>query len=106
MGLRDIHATGYAHCDLKPANFMFVKDSNKIKLQVIDFGLIEVYAIDGKLLADRENCCPKGTPNYMSRNCHRGKKLSRRDDLESLMYIVITLLNGFSPWQNLTITSN
>lgn len=32
MGLRDIHATGYAHCDLKPANFMFVKDGEKVKL--------------------------------------------------------------------------
>jgi serine/threonine protein kinase len=32
MALRDIHTTGYAHCDLKPANFMFVKELDKIKL--------------------------------------------------------------------------
>lgn len=32
MALRDIHATGYAHCDLKPANFMFIKEDEKIKL--------------------------------------------------------------------------
>jgi hypothetical protein len=56
-------------------------------------------------MEDREGCCPKGTPYFMSRNCHRGKKLSRRDDLESLMYSVITILNGYSPWQNLTINS-
>jgi hypothetical protein len=39
----------------------------------------------------------------MSRNCHQRKKLTRRDDLETLMYIVIRMVNGYLPWSNLDV---
>lgn len=38
----------------------------------------------------------------MSRNCHEGKALTRRDDLESIMYIIIRCINGTLPWYNQT----
>lgn len=37
----------------------------------------------------------------MSRNAHKGLKLSRRDDLESCLYMILVLINGYSLWQGL-----
>lgn len=99
MGLRDIHNTGFVHCDLKPANIMFQPKDGKIYLKFIDFGLCEEYVLAGE--NQDEDRHPKGTPNFMSRNCHRGKKLSRKDDLESIIYIVVLMINSVLPWATL-----
>jgi serine/threonine protein kinase len=45
MGLKEIHALGFAHCDLKPDNLMFIIEQVKIRLQIIDFGLVEKFDV-------------------------------------------------------------
>ena len=34
---------------------------------------------------------------------HKGEEVGRKDDLESLMYLLLYLINGILPWQNLKL---
>jgi hypothetical protein len=44
-----------------------------------------------------------GTALFASINAHRGQDLSRRDDIESLVYTLIYLVTGSLPWKNINI---
>lgn len=50
----------------------------------------------------QSQCSRAGSCSYASINCHIGIRLSRRDDLESLMYMIVFLIRGALPWQTKT----
>jgi len=74
---------------------------------LIDFGLSKRYIDDnGKHITRTDKRPFRGTLRYCSANMHLGVENSRRDDLESLAYVLIYLAKGKLPWQNIKLEAN
>jgi serine/threonine protein kinase len=96
--IETLHNKYLLHRDIKPDNFML--GSNK-QLYLIDFGLCKRYDHAGQHI--EETCKPNksivGSVNFVSLNVHKGIEPSRRDDVESCIYVIMyLLLNGELPW--------
>lgn len=74
---------------------------------MIDYGLSKRYVDDvGRHIPRATNKGFRGTLRYASINMHQGIENSRRDDLESLGYVLVYLQKGKLPWQNLKVQRN
>lgn len=100
--LEYIHSNGMIHKDIKPENILIGHKNNKNKIYLIDFGLSNKYLIDKIThIPWKDNKQFSGTYRYSSIRNHNGSEQSRRDDLESLGYVIIYFLKGKLPWENL-----
>ena len=101
--IKNVHESGFLHRDLKPANITIGIGRRTNSVRLIDFGLAKNY----KGFTLEEHIPPEkvnqliGTQAYASINSHKCIELSRRDDLESLMYILIDLHLDWLPWLKL-----
>jgi len=101
--IEGMHDHGYLHRDIKPSNFaMGRQPENRDWCFLIDFGLARRYVLpSGDIRTARESAGFRGTARYASINSHLSKELSRRDDLWSLLYMIIEFLKGSLPWSNI-----
>ncbi|KAL9617720.1 MAG: hypothetical protein Q9160_007494 [Pyrenula sp. 1 TL-2023] len=102
--LRDIHKAGYIHRDIKPENFLLGLGHEGNTVYMTDLGLASPYLSQpasqtASLNPDRQHRLV-GTCHYASIKAHMDAAPSRRDDLESLGYMVVYFLKGSLPWEH------
>ena len=92
--LEHIHKKYYIHRDIKPDNFLMGIGPNNKFLYIIDLGFAKPYR-DLSTLAHipmTKGQGITGTSRFASINTLSGYTQSRRDDLESLAYVIIYLM--------------
>ena len=95
--LDNVHGAFIVHSDIKPDNFMV--DERK-RVVLIDFGLSSLYYnVERDVYKDNKPCEHLiGSPKFASYNLHVGHSVSPRDDLMSLVYMMISLFGKQIPW--------
>lgn len=98
-----LHSRHLIHRDIKPANFVIGTGDQAANIFCVDFGLSKRYRHPKNLhhIPHRDGRSLTGTPRYASINNHLGIEQSRRDDLESIGYVLVYFLKGTLPWQGL-----
>lgn len=97
--LKNIHNNGFIHRDIKPDNIMIDFKLNEMNIHIIDFGLCKPYLNNNVHIPIKKVSGLIGSNNYASVNAHKFVELSRRDDLESVCYILLFLYSELM-WQN------
>ena len=104
--LRTIHDKGLIHRDIKPENFLLGLNSLNKQIYIIDFGFCKSYLINGQHIPFGKIHNLIGSNNYASINSHKLCELSRRDDLESLGYMLFYFYLGNLKWNNYNIDNS
>ena len=103
--IKRVHDKHIIHRDIKPDNFTMGLNALSNHLYLIDFGLAKKYRSSKTLEQYPLKTGKKltGTARYASVNALGGVEQSRRDDLESIAYVLVYLVKGSLPWQGLPI---
>ena len=104
--IKSIHQKNYLHLDIKPLNFLLGNPDNSI-IYIIDFGFAKKYRSSrtGRHSLLVKNKFFRGNLRFSSINTMKGIEPSRRDDLESLGYMLIYLYTQSLPWYNVNCTN-
>ena len=90
--IKVLHENQLLHRDIKPSNFLFGLEKDTNKLYLVDFGFSKRYIYNGTHIQEKKLTKIVGSLNFVSLNIHNYIEPSRRDDLESCIYIMLTML--------------
>lgn len=100
IAIENLHESGFIHRDIKPDNICMGRGENAGVVHLIDLGVAIQYKdeVTGQHFPMEEYIAFNGTVKYASLNSLSGKTCSRRDDLESLIYVMMYFFNNELPF--------
>uniref|UniRef100_A0A4W4GBM9 Protein kinase domain-containing protein n=1 Tax=Electrophorus electricus TaxID=8005 RepID=A0A4W4GBM9_ELEEL len=102
--LEFIHENEYAHADLHAGNIYVTTNGQRTKVFLSGFGHAFRFCPGGNHVEYRESSRTphQGNLNFISVDSHKGVGPSRRSDVQSLGYCLLSWMTGTLPWGGIT----